>query len=257
MPLPDQTCKLVIELIPFQHIRPSVLGYLLPIRSCNVLLHYAIANNLVEMVELLLQLPDIDPNFFSSLDRTPLGLACLKDNTHIVRMLLNHPKTDLNIPIYGEHQPCLNVAAANGNLEICQMLLDRQVEDWVFNEGSRYGETPLHCAAKSGHLELCQLLLPYTQKLVFDADFEPPFFKAVRAGHLECAKLLLQEDKYSDPDQWVAEYLEDGYCSIPKKNPNAWSSDGTMKNMHNQYGETALQIAQENQHHHIVQFLSA
>ena len=49
----------------------------------------------------------------------------------------------------------LNIAAGNGNLEICQLFLDSAEEK---NPRGIDGWTPLHFAAKNGHLEVCQLI---------------------------------------------------------------------------------------------------
>ena len=66
-------------------------------------------------------------------------------------------------------QTPLHIAAENGCLDICELILKNpDVKDKNPRLGNRWvrdlkGETPLHLAAKGGHLEVCQLILTYAE----------------------------------------------------------------------------------------------
>ena len=55
----------------------------------------------------------------------------------------------------------LHEAAAEGNLEMCQLLIDNMTGNK--NPGDFNGWTPLHWAADGGHFEICQLIAQYLE----------------------------------------------------------------------------------------------
>jgi ankyrin repeat protein len=86
---------------------------------------------------------------------------------------------------------CLLIAAYNGHLAICRLLLDKGAQLEAENS---HGNTPLHFAAAKGHVEIVRLL--------FDrgADVEVrgntgwrPLHSAAWKGHISVVKELIEE----------------------------------------------------------------
>ena len=52
----------------------------------------------------------------------------------------------------------LHLAATNGHLEICKLIVENMDEQGDKNPKNNFGNTPLHYAAADGHFEICKLL---------------------------------------------------------------------------------------------------
>ena len=61
-------------------------------------LHLASARGHANVVRVLLEHPNIDPNRRSRDGKTPFHLACIKENAAVMELLLRHPQTQPNIP---------------------------------------------------------------------------------------------------------------------------------------------------------------
>jgi ankyrin repeat protein len=155
----------------------------------------------VPIVELLLKLHDINPNFRGgSLKAAPLHLATQKGHSAIVELLLAVPKIDPDV----RERDCtpLIYACQKGHVSIVQQLLARNDVD-VNARGSHYGSgyrcTPLIIACKKGHVEIINLLLAKDGVDINLAYTETPFIAAARMGLMEVVESLLARADF-DPN---------------------------------------------------------
>ncbi|KAJ5882681.1 uncharacterized protein N7473_011115 [Penicillium subrubescens] len=114
------------------------------------------------VVQLLLQNSEVDPNQPDRQGFTALWWACFSGKSDIVRLLLDHKKTDPNLKCGG--QTPLAAAAGRGHEMIVGWLLER--ED-VFIDLKNGTHCPLWCVAFAGQPHVLQLLL---DKLEVSAD---------------------------------------------------------------------------------------
>lgn len=86
----------------------------------------------------------------------------------------------------------LHYAARNGNLEICELLLDEGKAD--VNALTKGGVSAIHRAAMMGHLNVVKLLVKKGAKLDFqDSDGRTALHRAAARGHMEVCKFLLDK----------------------------------------------------------------
>jgi ankyrin repeat protein len=90
------------------------------------------------------------------------------------------------------HLTPLHLAASEGHLDICQILLEQNADVRVHDDS---GYTPLHLAASSRHLEIARILLKYNAEVNSrDEDGSTPLFIASSTGNLDILRLLLAHD---------------------------------------------------------------
>ena len=70
--------------------------------------------------------------------------------------------TDAEMGLGARRFTPLHLAASEGHLDICQMLLERNADVRVHGDS---GDTPLHLAASSHHLEIVRILLQYNAEV--------------------------------------------------------------------------------------------
>jgi hypothetical protein len=110
---------------------------------------------------------------------------------------------------YGD--TCLKIAARNGHLDICRLLIDKgaqlEAKDWM-------GWTPLHWAASQGHVEIVRLLCDRgadvearTNDNAYRAGSRPLHWAAMY-GHISVVKELIEERNAEinaiDDNGWTA-----------------------------------------------------
>jgi len=88
---------------------------------------------------------------------TPLLYFCWKGMTSSVMRMLEMRSIDVeaNIIYYFGGWTCLMLAACNGHLDTCRLLIDKGADIEAKN---RFSWTPLHYAARNGHREIVRLL---------------------------------------------------------------------------------------------------
>ena len=94
----------------------------------------------------------------------------------------------------------LHLAAQNGHLKICQLILGN-VHD---KNPKALGWTPLHFAAQKGQFEACKLILGYiTEKNPKNMCGQTPKSLAIENGHQEIGELI-EDAMNSDQDlPWI------------------------------------------------------
>ena len=88
-------------------------------------------------------------------------------------------------------ETCLMIAACNGHLDICRLLIDKGAQVTAKDD---YGRTPLHYAAMRGHVEIARLFCNH------GADVEArdrwgyrTLHLAANNGHISVVKELVEE----------------------------------------------------------------
>ncbi|OKP12439.1 hypothetical protein PENSUB_1924 [Penicillium subrubescens] len=169
------------------------------------------------VVQLLLQNSEVDPNQPDRQGFTALWWACFSGKSDIVRLLLDHKKTDPNLKCGG--QTPLAAAAGRGHEMIVGWLLER--ED-VFIDLKNGTHCPLWCVAFAGQPHVLQLLLDklevspsVVQMLLERSDVNPnyhdgkgdnPLWEAAKNGHADVVRYLLQR---RDLDPNITSYTHD------------------------------------------------
>lgn len=127
-----------------------------------------------------------DPNTLSPGGESGLLLAVKEPSIKVAEVLINWPKTDVELRNKQDESP-LMMAAFKGLLDISQKLIARDADV------NKTGWTPLHYAATRGHLEIITLLLD--NHAYIDAESpngSTPLMMAAHYGTPEAVKLLLE-----------------------------------------------------------------
>ncbi|KAF0696248.1 Aste57867_12946 [Aphanomyces stellatus] len=135
--------------------------------TADTALHMAVAHGHFDLVRLLVEVGNADMDVPNGYHNTPLSLAVHLRLPRIVRWLLDagadmaslrkatrRALVELGVDTTARNTP-LHVAAAKGNIEELERLLDDQEDVHARN---MLQKTPLHVAASQGHLEAYQLL---------------------------------------------------------------------------------------------------
>ncbi|KAN0066683.1 Ankyrin repeat-containing domain protein [Elaphomyces granulatus] len=152
----------------------------------------------VPIVELLLKLHDINPNFQGgSLQAAPLLLAAIEGHSAIVELLLAMPNIDPDVR--GGQLCCtpLIYACEKGHVSIVQQLLARNDVDVNARGGYKYGYsrcTPLIKACMKGHVEIINLLLAKEGIDINLVHGTVPICVAAARGDVDLVKLLLDQE---------------------------------------------------------------
>ncbi|KAJ7595121.1 hypothetical protein C8J56DRAFT_822328, partial [Mycena floridula] len=163
-------------------------------------LHYAVQHKSIQIIQLLLQLPGLDPNiadFYNSKGggRTPLSYLAESGPAEMVNLLLQCPKVDPNTLSPRGRTP-LSYAAEAGNLEVVVLLLRHQsIQPDLRNRGLI--STPLAYAADKGHLEIVEKLIQRADVDVnaAEVDGETPLSQAADRDHHKIIQALLRHPK--------------------------------------------------------------
>ena len=93
---------------------------------------------------------------------------------------------------YHVHGTPLHWAARNGNLDICQLILEKvKNKNPAIAVGCQSGWTPLHFAARYGHIDICRLIIANVDdKHPINDDGETPMDIADRRNHVDIYKLF-------------------------------------------------------------------
>ena len=151
---------------------------------------YAVNNDRVDVLRVLLAHPECDPNRVVQGGWTPLAAAAADNQAEAVQALTECPRVDVNHPNDRGETP-LGMAAKAGHTEVVRALLTR--DDCDVNLPNKKGYAPLHLAAMRGRTEEAKLLVEHGA--VVDARESrglTPFLLAAREGHVESARCLLE-----------------------------------------------------------------
>ena len=96
-----------------------------------------------------------DPSIKSKKKSTPLHFAARRGNDEIVKVLLEHPKVNVNARD-SSGKTALHVACSEGQIRVCQLLLDKGAD---VKAVTAENTTPLHNAILNGHSQVAIMIL--------------------------------------------------------------------------------------------------
>ena len=118
-------------------------------------LHFACMTDQEEIVEFLLDKGvDVDPK--SSDGVTPLMCALKKGHAGVVKILAARVSLDFD---EGDHMTPLMWACKRGYVNVVDVLLEHLTHEQIVKADEQLGWTALHCAAENGNKEIVQMLL--------------------------------------------------------------------------------------------------
>ncbi|PKS07852.1 hypothetical protein jhhlp_006460 [Lomentospora prolificans] len=173
-------------------------------------IHWAASANSVDVVRLLVGLPDFDPDIQDDSGWSPFMIAAnIKDSEEILSILLakgadinqrNHNGQVNQFPGLCYVAVCspaangtaLHLIASKGNTELAHILFQQQppVSSRVRD---RRGQYPIHRAAAAGSTPMIKLLLSHKSPIdATDVSGYTPFHHAVAEGHGDAAVTLMK-----------------------------------------------------------------
>ena len=155
-------------------------------------LHAASFSNCGKIIQILCEK---DPSILNSTDtagQTALFVAALQNREEATRALLAANAS----PFIQDHKgnTPAHIAAASGNKEALQALLEIEVEECarLVNQTNQEGKTPLHCAALFARKELIEILLEGKASVdAQDKDGQTPLHITAFYNHKETGQALL------------------------------------------------------------------
>ncbi|VDI57749.1 Hypothetical predicted protein [Mytilus galloprovincialis] len=184
-------------------------------------LHLAVKGGYLDIVKLLLERTDINPNKVNEDDDTVLHLAVKDGYLDIVKLLLEQTDIDPN-KVNEDDDTVLHLAVKGGYLDIVKLLLEQT--DIDPNKVNEDADTPLHLAVEGGYLDIVKLLLEQSDidQNKVNKDDDTLLHSAVKGGYIDIVKLLLEQTAidpnkvYKDDDTLLHLAVKGGYLDIVK-----------------------------------------
>ncbi|XP_066228535.1 transient receptor potential cation channel subfamily A member 1 [Saccopteryx leptura] len=230
----------------------------------NTPMHWAAERNQVESVKLLLS-KGANPNLRNSNMMAPLHLAVQRMHNNVVKVLLEHSRTDVNLE--GENgNTAVMIACSKDNSEALQLLLNNGAKPCKSN---KWGCFPIHQAAFSGAKKCMEIILKFGEEHGYKRQSHvnfvnngnsSPLHMAVQSGDLEMIKMCLDNGAQ-------LELMENGKCTalhfaatqgateIVKLMISSYSGSGDIVNIMDGNQETLLHRASLFDHHELADYL--
>nr|XP_019580618.1 PREDICTED: transient receptor potential cation channel subfamily A member 1 [Rhinolophus sinicus] len=230
----------------------------------NTPLHWAAEKNQVESVKFLLS-EGANPNLRNSNMMAPLHLAVQGLHNQVVKVLIEHNGTNINLE--GENgNTAVIIACSKDNSEALQMLLNKGAKPCKSN---KWGCFPVHQAAFSGAKKCMEIILKYGEENGYNRQAHinfvnngksSPLHMAVQSGDLEMIKMCLDNGAQ-------LELIENGKCTalhfaatqgateIVKLMISSYSGSSDIVNARDGNEETLLHRASLFDHHELAEYL--
>ncbi len=192
-------------------------------------LHVAAAKGRLAICQYLVEEAHADVNQVDTNGQTFLHLALQSDHLHIWKHFFVTGSDVNQTDLYGKKP--LHVAAAQGDLDSCQKLVEQEHAD--VNQAVKYkskntkigrcritnGKTPLHFAASRGHYEVCQYLVEKGGDVNACSARGTPLHFAASRGHYEVCQYLVEKGAHVEIRSSVERFRGTGFASLVQWDP--------------------------------------
>ena len=171
-------------------------------RNC---LHIAAINGHLNLCKMLIDKYKVDLHMTDNKGCTAVHLSAQSGNYKLVAYFVEmgagiHLKTD-------DGRNCLHIAALNGDLNLCKMLIDKHKVDLHMTDNK--GCTAVHYSSQSGNNELVAYFVEMGADIHLKTDDgRTGLHIAARKGHLNLCKMLIDKHKVdlhiTDNEGWTA-----------------------------------------------------
>lgn len=172
----------------------------------NTAFHYAVINNRLGYLKVLLQQAGANPSIKNNLGQSPLYLACLYGREQMVLLFLESMVLDLNETDINDETIFMALIRSR-NIDLIEKLGGYQ---HLLEKKNTFGQTPLAIAVKQNSLKVVEFLL---SKNVFvntkDNFNETPLFSSFINENKEITSLLLQKGAILDMKDKLSETIFD------------------------------------------------
>nr|XP_060631461.1 transient receptor potential cation channel subfamily A member 1 [Anolis sagrei ordinatus] len=164
--------------------------------SGNTPLHWATKKNQIESVKLLLR-GGANPNILNSNMMAPLHLAVQSLRNELVKIFVEHTTTDVNLEGESGNTP-ITIACYKDNSEALKLLIENGAK---ICKGNSMGWMPVHAAAFSGAKVCMEILIKRGEELGYSHENHinftnngkcTPLHLAVQSGDLEMIKMCIE-----------------------------------------------------------------
>ncbi|XP_068955651.1 transient receptor potential cation channel subfamily A member 1 [Petaurus breviceps papuanus] len=232
--------------------------------SGNTPLHWAVEKNEVENVRLLLS-KGANPNICNNNLVAPLHLAIQSFYNEIVKVLIEHSSTDVNLIGENGNTP-LMLACSKDNSEALKLLVDNGARVCKAN---KFGCFPVHIAAFSGSKKCIEMLLKFGEGQGYSREYQinflnnknsSPLHYAVQSGDLEMIKICLANGaqiKLEENGKCTALHFAatQGATEIVKLMISSYSGSDDIINTVDGNNETLLHRVALFDHHELAEYL--
>ncbi|XP_077535257.1 uncharacterized protein LOC144147085 isoform X3 [Haemaphysalis longicornis] len=122
----------------------------------NTALHLAISESKNDIIDLLVDHPEVKFEIPNKHGLPALHLAAVNENAMAVQKILSERKDIINDQDSGEGDTALHLAALRGHYDVAKVLLSQECCEVDIT--NKHGETPLVAAASNGHWRMVELL---------------------------------------------------------------------------------------------------
>ena len=210
-------------------------------------LHMAALNGHLNLCKMLIDKHKFDVNVAGKLGWTALHISAQNGSYELFTYF-----ADMGTDIYrttNDRLNCLHIAALNGHLNFCKILIDKYKFD--VNAAEKSGRTALHYSTQSGNYELVTYFANLGTDIQLKAnDGKNCLHIAALMGHLNLCKVLINKHKFkvdmTDDDGWTALH-----CSAQSGNYELvtyFAELGTDIQLKANYGISCLHIAAHAEH---------
>ncbi|KAK8867048.1 hypothetical protein M9Y10_010017 [Tritrichomonas musculus] len=155
-------------------------------------LHFAASKGNTEAVRVLIECKDIEINCTTSKNQTAIHLACERSITDTIKILVEHPFSNLAVATNQTNLLALHISCQRGNSDAVGIILNSNKNYGGINALSAGDMTPLHLACISGSGETVKLLCAVPDIDLNIKDFEKHNALQLACIHnnIDCVKVL-------------------------------------------------------------------